>query len=219
MWVGWLLRFPWIQRASKGPQVEAPGAESTTEEQVFQQSIGYLIIFFRWLSWFIVVYCGLSAQNRSFMIVSYGFHQPLPAVKEQRDIIQRSRVSRVRPEAAMTPGASTKAAGFMSLSENNHWINWIPRFCSILICSTWWWTNAFRGILFSNIFGQISLLKPDRFDEEICQIYQRESTGRWHLCSNGCINTALENSNTTGPKSSCVQSWEVPFSTVWNSMV
>ena len=67
-----------------------------------------------------MVYCGLSAQNRSFMIVSYGFHQPLPAVKEQRDIIQRSRVSRVRPEAAMTPGASTKAAGFMSLSENNH---------------------------------------------------------------------------------------------------
>jgi hypothetical protein len=77
-------------------------------------------------------------------------------------------------------------------------------------CGTWWWTNAFRGILFSNIFGQISLLKPDRLDEEICQIYQRESTGRWHLCSDGCINTALENSNTTGPKSSCAK-LESPF--------
>jgi hypothetical protein len=42
-------------------------------------------------------------------------------------------VSRAMPEAAMTPGASTKAAGFMSLSENNHWINWIPRFSGILM--------------------------------------------------------------------------------------
>ena len=79
-----------------------------------------ILMVYHGLSWFIVTYCGLSAQNRSFMIVSYGFHQPLPAVKEERDIIQRSRVSRAMPEAAMTPGASTKAAGFMSLSENNH---------------------------------------------------------------------------------------------------
>lgn len=194
-------------------------SENTQTPMVYH-GLSWFIVVYRGLLWFIVVYPGLLW----FILVYSGLLWFIVAYQHKIDrFIWFPSISHCE-QLWSNKGISSSGPGCRGWGQRLPWRLvlrqkqlglWV--YLKIIIESieslgflAFWYVPHDDEPMHSEVsYSQTFLVKSPCSNltdsmKKSARLVSRESTGRWHLCTDGCINTALENSNTTGPKSSCV---------------